>query len=61
MVSTPDGNTVIHSGDLLVGLSETNTLARFAQLFQDGQRGGADECYLYHGDDDSSAPQKKVS
>jgi K+:H+ antiporter len=61
MLSNPDGNTVIRAGDLLVALSEPSKLARFAQLFLEGQRGGADECYLHHGDDDTSAPQKKVS
>jgi CPA2 family monovalent cation:H+ antiporter-2 len=61
MVSNPDGNTVVHSGDLLVALSEPSKLARFAQLFLDGQKGGADECHLHHGDDDASAPEKEVS
>jgi CPA2 family monovalent cation:H+ antiporter-2 len=60
MVSNPDGNTVIHSGDLLVALSEPNKLARFAQLFLDGQRGGADECYLSHGPEHAPASQKEV-
>jgi monovalent cation:H+ antiporter-2, CPA2 family len=60
MVSNPDGNTVVHSGDLLVALSEPNKLARFAQLFLEGQRGGADECYLHHGADHAPAPEKEM-
>jgi CPA2 family monovalent cation:H+ antiporter-2 len=47
MVSNPEAGTVIHPGDLIVALSEPSTLARFAQLFLDGQsRGGDEECYL---------------
>jgi CPA2 family monovalent cation:H+ antiporter-2 len=61
MVSNPDGNTVIHAGDLLIALSEPSKLVRFARLFLDGQKGGADECYLHHGDDDASAPEKEMS
>jgi K+:H+ antiporter len=61
MVSNPDGNTVIHAGDLLIALSEPSKLARFAQLFLDGQRGGADECYLHYGDDHAPASEKEVS
>jgi CPA2 family monovalent cation:H+ antiporter-2 len=60
MLSNPDGNTVIHSGDLLVALSEPSKLARFAQLFMDGQRGGADECYLSHRAEHDSASEKGV-
>jgi monovalent cation:H+ antiporter-2, CPA2 family len=61
MVSNPDGNTVIHAGDLLVALSEPNKLARFAQLFLDGRRGGADECYLPHGAEHDPASEKGMS
>jgi monovalent cation:H+ antiporter-2, CPA2 family len=61
MVSNPDGNTVIHAGDLLIALSEPSKLARFAQLFLDGQRGGADECYLSQRSDHASAPEKEMS
>jgi CPA2 family monovalent cation:H+ antiporter-2 len=60
MVSNPDGNTVIHSGDLLIVLSQPSKLAHFAQHFLDGQTGGADECYLSHGADDAPAPEKEV-
>ena len=59
-VSNPDGNTVIHAGDLLIALSEPSKLARFARLFLDGQRGGADECYLSQRSDHASAPEKEV-
>jgi monovalent cation:H+ antiporter-2, CPA2 family len=61
MLSNPDGNTVIHSGDLLVALSEPSKLAGFAQLFLDGQKGGADECYLSHSADHAPAPEKEMS
>jgi CPA2 family monovalent cation:H+ antiporter-2 len=60
LLSNPDGNTIIHSGDLLVALSQPSKLARFAQLFLDGQRGGADECHLSHGADHAPAPEKEV-
>jgi K+:H+ antiporter len=60
-VSNPDGNTVIHAGDLLIALSEPSKLARFAQLFLDGQRGGADECYLPHRSEHDSASEKEMS
>jgi len=47
MLSNPDANTIVHSGDLLVALSQPSKLARFAQLFLDGQGGGrADACAL---------------
>jgi len=61
MVSNPEGNTVIHSGDLLVALSEPNKLARFAHLFLDGQRGGAGECHLPHRSEHDPASEKEVS
>jgi K+/H+ antiporter YhaU regulatory subunit KhtT len=61
MVSNPDAGTVIHSGDLLVALSQPSKLARFAQLFLDGQRGGADECYLPHRSEHDPAPEKEMS
>jgi CPA2 family monovalent cation:H+ antiporter-2 len=60
MLSNPDGNTVIHAGDLLVALSQPSKLARFAQLFLDGQRGGADECYLPHRPEHDPAPEKEM-
>jgi CPA2 family monovalent cation:H+ antiporter-2 len=60
-VSNPDGNTVIHAGDLLIALSEPSKLARFARLFLDGQRGGADECYLPHRSEHDSASEKEMS
>jgi CPA2 family monovalent cation:H+ antiporter-2 len=61
MVSNPDGNTVVHSGDLLVALSEPSKLAQFAQLFLEGQGGGADECYLSQRPEHDSAPEKEMS
>jgi CPA2 family monovalent cation:H+ antiporter-2 len=61
MVSNPDGSTVIHYGDLLIVLSQPSKLAQFTQLFLDGQRGGADECYLSHGAEHDPAPEKKMS
>ena len=61
MLSNPDGNTIIHSGDLLVALSQPSNLARFAQLFLDGQGGGTDECYLSHRAEHDPAPEKKMS
>ncbi len=59
-LSNPDANTVIHAGDLLVALSQPSNLARFAQVFLDGQRGGADECYLPHGAEHDPAPEKEM-
>jgi len=61
MLSNPEANTVIHLGDLLIVLSQPSKLARFAQLFLDGQRGGPDECYLPHGAGDAPAPEKEMS
>jgi CPA2 family monovalent cation:H+ antiporter-2 len=60
VLSNPDANTIIHSGDLLVALSQPSKLARFAQLFLDGQRGGADECYLSHRAEHDHAPEKEM-
>jgi CPA2 family monovalent cation:H+ antiporter-2 len=60
IVSNPDGNTVIHSGDLLVALSQPSQLARFAELLLDGQKGGAGECYLSQRSDHASASEKEV-
>lgn len=60
MLSNPEGDTVVHSGDLLVALSEPGKLARFAQLLLNGQRGGADECYLSQRSKHDSAPEKEM-
>ncbi len=62
MLSNPDGNTVLHSGDLLVALSEPSKLARFAQHFLDGQSGGGgDGCSLPPGAESDPAPEKEMS
>jgi uncharacterized protein with PhoU and TrkA domain len=60
MVSNPDGNTVIHSGDLLIVVSQPSKLAHFAQHFLDGQTGGADECYLSHRAEHDHASEKEM-
>jgi CPA2 family monovalent cation:H+ antiporter-2 len=60
MLSNPEAGTVIHPGDLIVALSEPSKLAQFAQLFLDGQRGGADECHLPHHSEHASAPEEEV-
>jgi CPA2 family monovalent cation:H+ antiporter-2 len=60
VLSNPDGNTIIYAGDLLVALSQPSKLARFAQLFLDGQRGGADECYLSHRAEHDHASEKEM-
>lgn len=62
MLSNPEANTVIHPGDLLVALSEPNKLARFAQLFLDGQSGGGgDACALPLAAEPDPAPKNERS
>ena len=60
MISNPDGNTIIQVEDLLVVLSQPIKLAQFAKVFLDGQRGGADECYLHNGAKHDPAPEKEM-
>lgn len=58
MVSNPDASTIIYSGDLLVALSQPSKLARFAQLFLDGQNArGAEACELPLGGEPDPAPK----
>jgi len=60
MMSNPEANTVIHSGDLLVALSEPSKLARFAQLFLDGQGGqGGGACALPLAAESDPGPENK--
>jgi uncharacterized protein with PhoU and TrkA domain len=59
-MSNPDANTVIRAGDLLVVLGEPTKLAHIAHLFLEGQRGGADECYLSQRLEHAPAPEKEM-
>jgi len=61
MLSNPDGNMVLHSGDLLVALSEPGKLARFAQHLLDGQSGeGEKACSLPLDAGSDPAPEKEM-